>query len=97
MGYGRPEIRYFKWEKDRFSIKKNRFLWNDNNSPPERLQEIQFSENKLCKKTREIIYLKFYPPRKPHYFYKIILFTEKNKNISPSPLTLSVQFYKITQ
>ena len=47
MGYGRPEIRYFKWEKDRFSIKKNRFLRNDNNSPPERLQEIQFSENEL--------------------------------------------------
>jgi len=59
MGDRCSAIRNFKWEKDRFSKPETGLLRNDNNSPPERLQEIQFSKNELCKKTREMTYLKF--------------------------------------
>jgi len=86
MGYGRPKIRYFKWEKDRFSKSQTGLLWDDNNSPPECLQKIQFSENELCEKTREIIYLKFYPLRKTALFHQKPQFTEKKiQNIIPRP------------
>jgi hypothetical protein len=58
MGDRCPEICYFKWKKDRFSKSQTGLLWDDNHISPKRLQEIQFSENELCKKTREIDLLK---------------------------------------
>ncbi len=58
MGDRCSAIRNFKWEKDRFSQSQTGLLRDDRYISPERLQEIQFSKNKLCKKTREINLLK---------------------------------------
>ena len=78
------ENRYNKWENNRFSIKKNRFLWDDNNSPPERLKEIQFSENELSEKTSQINLLKILSTAQTTLFFIKLNYLLKKINISPS-------------